>query len=144
VWSGRQIPVTGIWEPWAIDPKIGVRCPNYFLAGDTASQYQLEGTDTLEDVRWRLIWKDSRYMSGQTPAEEDEYFTPDLAIVIHAPTMRAVLPGQICPESGEWFAPHLNKTVTMVAGETMPGPDRGTTGSVTWYLKPHPQASGPR
>ncbi|WP_250537452.1 Imm71 family immunity protein, partial [Caballeronia sp. AZ10_KS36] len=47
VWSGRQIPVTGIWEPWSIDPKIGVRCPNYYLAGDIASQYQFEGTDTL-------------------------------------------------------------------------------------------------
>ncbi|WP_176061986.1 Imm72 family immunity protein, partial [Paraburkholderia phymatum] len=137
VWSGRQIPVTGIWEPWAINPKIGVRCPNYYLVGDTASQYQFEGTDTLEDVRWRLIWKDSRYASGQTPYEEDEYFAPDPSANLNAPIMRKASPGEVCPESGEWFAPNLNnKTFTMNAGEIMPGPELGSTGAVIWYLKP--------
>ncbi len=77
IWSGQTIPVTGIWEPWPIDPMAGVRCPNYYLAGDTASQYQMEGTDTFEDVRWRLIWKDSRYASGGIPAEEADYFLRD-------------------------------------------------------------------
>lgn len=140
VWSGRQIPVTGIWEPWAIDPKIGVRCPNYYLAGDTASQYQFEGTDTLEDVRWRLIWKDSRYTSGQTPYEEDEYFAPDYSAQLNAPIARKALPGEVCPESGEWFAPNLdNKTFRMKAGEIMPGPEISRLGSVIWYLKPRPQ-----
>lgn len=140
VWTGRQIPVTGIWEPWAIDPKIGVRCPNYYLAGDTASQYQFEGTDTLEDVRWRLIWKDSRYASGQIPSEEDDYFAPDPSANLHAPIMRQALPGEVCPESGEWFAPHLNnQTFRMKAGEIMPGPQYTQMGSVIWYLKRRPQ-----
>ncbi|WP_246174084.1 Imm72 family immunity protein [Paraburkholderia hayleyella] len=140
VWSGRQIPVTGIWEPWPVDPKIGVRCPNYYLVGDTASQYQFEGRDTLEDVRWRLIWKDSRYMSGGIPSEEDDYFAPDLSANLNAPVVRQARPGEVCPESGEWYAPHLNnKTFRMSAGEIMPGPELGSTGAVIWYLKLRPQ-----
>lgn len=141
VWSGRQIPVTGIWEPWPVDPKIGVRCPNYYLAGDTASQYQIEGTDTLEDVRWRLIWKDTRYASGGIPSEEDDYFAPDPSANLNAPVVRRARPGEVCPESGEWYAPHLNnKTFRMRAGEIMPGPELGTTGAVIWYLKPRPDS----
>jgi hypothetical protein len=54
----------------------GVRCPNYYLAGDTASQYPMEGTDTFEDVRWRLIWKDSRYASGGTAAPHQRPSAP--------------------------------------------------------------------
>lgn len=144
VWSGRQIPVTGIWEPWPLDPKNGVRCPNYYLAGDTASQYQMEGTDTLEDVRWRLIWKDTRYASGVIPSEEDEYFAAAPSTPAHVPITRKALPGQVCPESGEWFAPLLgNKTFTMNVGEIMPGPEYSAMGSVIWYLKPRPQSPGP-
>jgi len=143
VWSGRQIPVTGIWEPWAVDPKIGVRCPNYYLAGDTASQYQFEGADTLDDVRWRLIWKDTRYANGDIPSEEDDYFAPDPSANLHAPIIREARPGEVCPESGEWFAPHLNnKNLRMTAGEIMPGPELGPTGAVIWYLKPRPQTRG--
>jgi hypothetical protein len=143
VWSGRQIPVTGIWEPWPLDPKIGVRCPNYYLAGDTASQYQMEGTDTLEDVRWRLIWKDTRYANGSIPSEEDDYFALSLPVPVHAPIMRKALPSEVCPESGEWFAPILgNKTFRINVGEIMPGPEYSEMGSVIWYLKPRPQTSG--
>ncbi|SDB90272.1 Immunity protein 72 [Paraburkholderia lycopersici] len=141
VWSGREIPVTGIWEPWAIDPKIGVRCPNYYLAGDIASQYQIEGTDTLEDVRWRLIWKDLRYPSGQTPVEEDDYFAPAPSANLNAPVVRQARPGEVCPESGEWYAPHLNnRTFRMSTGEIMPGPEFASTGAVIWYLKPRPDS----
>lgn len=144
VWSGRQIPVTGIWEPWPVDPKNGVRCPNYYLAGDTASQYQMEGTDTLEDVRWRLIWKDTRYASGGIPSEEDDYFAPAPSAPVQAPITHKALPGQVCPENGEWFAPLLgNKTFTMNVGEIMPGPEYSAMGSVIWYLKPRPQTPGP-
>lgn len=144
VWSGRQIPVTGIWEPWPLDPKMGVRCPNYYLAGDTASQYQIEGTDTLEDVRWRLIWKDTRYVNGSIPSEEDDYFAPDPFTPVPVQIMRKALPGQPCPESGEWFAPLLgNTTFRINVGEIMPGPEYSEMGSVIWYLKPRPHTPGP-
>ncbi|HEV3104962.1 MAG TPA: Imm72 family immunity protein, partial [Trinickia sp.] len=115
-------------------PKAGVRCPNYFLAGDKASQYQMEGTDTFEDVRWRLIWKDSRYASGGIPAEEADYFLPEQAAV--ESRTRAAYPGDTCPETGEWFSNHLRKKVRVEAGTPMPGPELSPNGNmVIWYLK---------
>ncbi|MFM0136879.1 Imm72 family immunity protein, partial [Caballeronia grimmiae] len=134
IWSGQTIPVTGIWEPWPIDPSIGPRCPNYYLAGDTASQYQLEGTDTLEDVRWRLIWKDTRYADGTIPHEEQEYFAPPPPAVRNR-RMLTAYPGDVCPRSGEWFSHHLKRRINVQAGEPMPGPERGKTGAVIWYLE---------
>lgn len=134
VWSGRTIPVTGIWEPWPIDPSIGPRCPNYYLAGDIASQYQIEGTDALEDVRWRLIWKDSRYADGTIPYEEQEYFAPTPPVVRNR-RMLTARPGDICPKAGEWFSHHLNRRVNVQAGEPMPGPEISKTGAVIWYLE---------
>jgi hypothetical protein len=140
IWSGQTIPITGIWEPWFIDPKLAVGCPNYYLAGDTASQYQLEGTDTFEEVRWRLIWKDNRYADSRISIEEADYFLPEPVGV--APPTRAAYPGKICPETGEWFSNHLNRTVRVVAGQTMPGPELSANGSaVVWYLKLPDQAS---
>ncbi len=145
IWSGQTIPVTGIWEPWPIDPMAGVRCPNYYLAGDTASQYQMEGTDTFEDVRWRLIWKDSRYVSGGIPAEEADYFLPE-QVAVESRT-RVAYPGDTCPESGEWFSNHLHKKVRVQAGDPLPGPEFSLNGDrVIWYLKvqepvPEPEPS---
>ncbi|MGN6319220.1 Imm72 family immunity protein [Trinickia sp.] len=135
VWSGQTIPITGIWEPWSLDPNVGVRCPNYFLAGDTASQYQLEGTDALEDVRWRLIWKDTRYTSGGIPEEESAYFAPEqLAILgIRSRLARA---GTTCPESGDWYSPQLKKRQRVEHGDPMPGPETTRwNDDVIWYLR---------
>jgi hypothetical protein len=135
VWSGQAIPVTGIWEPWSLDPKVGVRCPNYFLVGDTASQYQFEGTDTLEDVRWRLIWKDTRYASRGIPREEADYFAPEQSAVLGGRS-RIAWAGTPCPESGEWYAPRLNQRQRVQAGEPMPGPETTLSGDwVVWYLR---------
>jgi len=129
-----MIPVTGIWEPWTIELEAKVRCPNYYLVGDTASQYQMEGSDTLEDVRWRLIWKDSRYASGDIPTEEADYFL-SVPEVVPSP-MLAAYPGDTCPISGEWFSNHLNQKVQVKAGESMPGPELSQAGNkVIWYLK---------
>jgi hypothetical protein len=135
VWSGGQIPVTGIWEPWAIDPNIGVRCPNYYLAGDTASRYQFEGTETFENVRWRLLWKDNRYVNGEIPAEEADYFGSQPTRIV-APVTRASYSGETCPQSGKWYSNHLNKTVYLQAGDVMPGPQYSPSGNlVAWYLR---------
>ncbi|MDR1995540.1 hypothetical protein [Azonexus sp.] len=52
-----------------------------------------------------------------------------------APTLSA-RPGAPCPRDGDWFAVHLGgKTVRMKAGEPMPGPERGPSGTVIWYFK---------
>jgi hypothetical protein len=135
VWSSQTIPVTGIWEPWSFDPKVGVRCPNYYLAGDTASQYQFEGTDTLEDVRWRLIWKDTRYASGGIPSEEADYFAPE-QLAVSGGRSRIAYAGTPCPESGEWSSPQLKTRQRLQAGEPMPGPETTRSGNgVVWYLR---------
>ena len=135
IWSGQTIPVTGIWEPWSLDPNVGVRCPNYFLAGDTASQYQLEGTDTLEDVRWRLIWKDTRYTSGGIPEEESEYFAPEQLAVLGVRS-RLARAGTTCPESGDWYSPQLKQRRRVEHGDPMPGPETTRwNDDVVWYLR---------
>lgn len=60
------------------------------------------------------------------------------ALVPSAPSGRSARPGDICPEAGDWYAIHLGgKTVRIEAGEVMPGPEYGSSGSaVVWYLKP--------
>jgi hypothetical protein len=135
VWTGQAIPVTGIWEPWPVDPGAGARCPNYYFSGDMASQYQMEGTDTFEDVRWRLIWKDDRYVNGEIPAEEADYFGSQ-PTRIAAPVKRVSYPGETCPQSGKWYSNHLNKTMHLQAGDVMPGPQYSPSGNlVAWYLR---------
>ncbi|ATE61638.1 PoNe immunity protein domain-containing protein [Thauera sinica] len=45
-------------------------------------------------------------------------------------------PGEPCPREGVWFAVHLRgKEIRMRQGETMPGPEIGPSGAVTWYFK---------
>jgi len=133
VWSAQTIPETGIWEPWPVDPSAGARCPNYYFAGDTASQYQMEGTDTFEDVRWRLIWKDNRYVNGEIPDEEADYFGSLPTSTV--PIKRASHPGDVCPQSGKWYSNHLHKTIYLQAGDVMPGPEYSPSGNlVSWYL----------
>jgi hypothetical protein len=133
-WSGQTLPTTGIWEPWPVDPTHGPRCPNYFLAGSIACQYPFEGSGTLENVRWRLIWKDTRYQSGSNsiPYEEEAYFAyrTDPA----EPHTRLAHPGEPCPESGQWYSPQLHRNQNINAGDPMPGPELNHMGSIIWYL----------
>lgn len=68
--SGNEIPVFGVYEPQTKDG-----CMNYLCAGGPAPLlYAGDGTDRILSVTWRLIWKDERYLDGQIPAEEAEYF----------------------------------------------------------------------
>jgi hypothetical protein len=51
-------------------------------------------------------------------------------------TMIRALPGQPCPEEGEWFSPFLkDKTMHVKLGETMPGPTFTQQGEVIWYKR---------
>lgn len=135
VWSGQEIPVTGIYEPWFIDG-VHVGCPNYFLAGQEAIEYQMEGTQDKEMVAWRLIWEDKRYLDGCIPPEEAHYLRepePDPALQVQTLSAK---PGEPCPKAGRWFAPHLQmKEVDMKLGEPMPAEVHGSTGGVTWYFR---------
>jgi hypothetical protein len=49
--------------------------------------------------------------------------------------MLKAMPGEPCPQSGEWFAPFLKKTVRVQQGEPMPGPELDQSrNTITWYL----------
>jgi len=122
--TGQKIPITGIWEPWAIDPhdsRVGPRCPNYYLAGNTASEYQFEGEKGKKDVFWRLIWEDDRYHDGKIPDEEKEYFTTPRPVPAGGGIPVRV--GTPCPESGRWFCVLYRYYEMVCAGDTMPEPD---------------------
>ncbi|MEB0014043.1 Imm72 family immunity protein [Glaciimonas sp. Gout2] len=147
IFTGGTIPTDGIWEPWFIMPifkntdpakmaaKVG--CPNYFLAGAVATEYQLEGTDTWEEVWWRLLWEDKRYLDGTIPAEEADYLKTRPPVAPQIFTDHKAYPGDVCPITGNWHAPHMQgKTVRLEAGNIMAGSKINAAGNaVTWYLK---------
>ncbi|WP_370870133.1 Imm72 family immunity protein [Variovorax boronicumulans] len=129
--SGEAIVLDGIYEPWFFTG--GVGCPNYLLKGQTAHQYQPEGSNDLVPVRWRLLWEDRRYIDGTVPAEEAHYV--DIAAEISS-SEHGVFSGDICPQTGNWRAPRLNNRQEHVEhGQPMPGPASTPTGSVVWYLQ---------
>nr|WP_236668433.1 Imm72 family immunity protein [Burkholderia sp. ISTR5] len=132
--SGEEIPIEGIWEPWFPADKVG--CPNYFLKGSVAHTYLLEGTNDEYDVRWRLLWEDTRYRDGSLPEEESTYFPKSVA-----KTSLRALPGETCPRTGRWQSPAVKDSVHVEAGEPMPGPQHASCGMVIWhYVDPQPQA----
>ncbi|MGN4069137.1 Imm72 family immunity protein [Burkholderia gladioli] len=134
VGSGEEIPIEGIWEPWFPTGKVG--CPNYFLKGSVAHTYLLEGTNDEYDVRWRLLWEDTRYRDGSIPEEESTYFPKSVA-----QTSLRALPGEACPRTGRWQSPAVKDSVHVEAGEPMPGPQHTSWGMVIWhYVDPQPQA----
>jgi len=135
VWSGKEIPIDGIWEPWLLNGKVG--CPNYFFAGAVATEYNLEGTTDWEMVRWRLLWQDKRYLDGSIPAEEENYFA--IPVPVQKPsTVISAMPGQPVPRAGRWVTTALleKRAWQMVAGEKLPTAERDKAGNlVIWYLK---------
>ncbi|MEB0164128.1 hypothetical protein QN360_14585, partial [Glaciimonas sp. CA11.2] len=52
-------------------------------------------------------------------------------------TDHKAFPGDVCPVTGNWHAPHMQgKTVRVEAGNIMPGSKINAAGNaVTWYLK---------
>jgi len=134
VWSGKEIPLDGIWEPWLLNGKVG--CPNYFFAGAVATEYNLEGTADWEMVRWRLLWQDKRYLDGRIPVEEEQYFAPP--VPVQKPrTVLSAQPGQPVPRAGRWVTTALleKRAWQMAAGEKLPTEERDKSGNlVIWYL----------
>lgn len=120
--TGEEIPVTGIYEPWFTEPKFKgsecgemsgkVGCPNYFLKGAIATDYNREATDIWEKVRWRLIWEDTRYAGGVIPDEESGYIftteSPQRTIVspeLDQTPRLSVEGGKSCLRTGYWTTP---------------------------------------
>ncbi len=150
--TGEEIPVTGIYEPWFIDPlftgsergdmsgKVG--CPNYFLKGAIATDYNREGTDIWEKVHWRLLWEDTRYAGGVIPDEEAGYIftteSPQPAIVPpeldQTPRIR-VEGGKSCLKTGYWSTPaRKNSRQYFKQGEIMPN-FQSEYGLVIWQFE---------
>lgn len=66
---------------------------------------------------------------------DPEKHTPSPAAAL--PSGLTAYPGDVCPETGEWYAIHLGGQKTYIeAGQTMPGPTRNPAGNlVVWYLQ---------
>lgn len=160
IWSGEEIPVTGIWEAWFIEEPVKagvlgglvdkltgkppaneepvftgkVGCPNYFLAGAIAFEYEMEVSDRKVEVAWRLLWEDTRYLDGTIPEEENNYFAT--ASTAPPPTVLTAYPGDPCPEAGEWYSVNWNdRKAVLQKGDPMPGPKHSATGAVIWHRK---------
>ncbi|WP_032867303.1 Imm72 family immunity protein [Acinetobacter sp. 1000160] len=138
--TGEEVTVTGIYEPWLpINGKVG--CPNYFLDGSRATDYQLEGTDEWVDVKWRLIWEDKRYLDGTIPEEEKTYIfdienigIKDTYCYASSPEKLSVRAGQICPKTGYWFTvAQENSRQYFKEGEILPE-IKSDWGEVYWQL----------
>ena len=52
-----------------------------------------------------------------------------------SPRMLHAQPGELCPQTGDWFSPFVKGTVHVRQGEPMPGPERTPLGAVTWHLR---------
>ena len=132
--SGKEIPIDGIYEPWFLFTSV-VGCPNYFLKGQIAHQYHPEGENELIDVRWRLIWQDTRYLNGAVPTEEAQYILSPLEDAAPKRYAQSAYAGDPCPQTGQWQAPRLQNRIELVErGQPMPGQKSTQTGTVIWYL----------
>ncbi len=138
--NGEEIIITGIYEPWLpITGKVG--CPNYFLEGTIATDYQLEGTDEWADVKWRLIWEDKRYLDGTIPEEEKAYIfdsenidIKDTYTYASSPEKLSIRAGQVCPKSGYWFTvAQENSRQYFKQGEVLPE-IKSDWGEVYWQF----------
>ncbi|WP_075168352.1 Imm72 family immunity protein [Acinetobacter indicus] len=139
--TGEEVYITGIYEPWLpINGKVG--CPNYFLEGTTATQYQLDGTDDWYDVKWRLIWEDNRYIDGTIPEEEKNYIFDIENIGKHANQPEtesneklSMAAGQVCPKAGYWYTTaKSNSRQYFKQGEIFPNYE-SDWGETIWYLE---------
>ncbi|WP_133645181.1 type VI immunity family protein [Paraburkholderia flava] len=63
-----------------------------------------------------------------TPERQPPAELPQRAVI-------RALPGQPCPQEGEWFSPLVKRRVHVKAGEPMPGPELTEQGMVIWYLR---------
>lgn len=131
--TGDKVPEDGIWEPVRDRRKrvlavivIGAPqyenngCFNYFVRGTIAPKISCESG--FERTRWRLLWKDDRYVDGVIP-DESEYFLTPKATKSELPDAvgAEVKTGEICPVSGLWTArDHDSAPIKVQAGSVMP------------------------
>lgn len=120
--SGDEIPVFGIYEPQTKDG-----CMNYLCVGGPAPLlWGGDGSGRQLSVSWLLIWKDERYIDGQIPAEEAEYFpivnsTKPPAVNFISDEVISAETGAVCPKSGIWAVlVDINGRASIAEGDRMP------------------------
>lgn len=86
-------------------------------------------------VRWRLLWRDTRYGDGRIPPEEAEYLIyREPAAEIKAPVERLRCEaGDPCPREGWWVSPASSGRQYFKQCETMPSGQAGW-GKTIWQL----------
>ena len=92
---------------------------------------------------WTLIWRDDRYENGADIPEEEALYFPEESVDAR-PKGASARPGETCPLTGMWYAPNMPGNHKFIKqGETMPGPENTSFGTVIWYWKqedPYPGA----
>ncbi|NUP88061.1 MAG: hypothetical protein HUU30_20265 [Burkholderiaceae bacterium] len=143
--SGDPVPEHGIW---VVEPDAAHRGQTYCMAYlvtwapalETISEQEYERNtlwsrtrdqtakndcDAIKDypVRWRLLWRDTRYSGGSVPAEEADYLT------YRPPT------GQPPAREGWWYAAvHSGTRRYFRQGETLPHIDNPMWASTLWQF----------
>ena len=131
VMSGDEVPALGIW---IVEPDAAHRGQTYCMAylrpwaaavmRVSEQEYEVntrwertddetyrKDSDKIKDypVRWRLLWRDTRYADRKIPPEEAEYLIyrePGAAAPPPAPAAQLRCEaGQPCPRAGWWTTP---------------------------------------
>ena len=84
---------------------------------------------------WTLIWRDDRYENGADIPEEEALYFPEESVDAR-PKGASARPGETCPLTGMWYALNMPGNHKFIKqGETMPGPENTSFGTVIWYWK---------
>lgn len=157
--TGKRIPCSGIWEPVEVTESKGfslfrgaptpkgpfpiIGCMNYLHEGSSAPKAKQEtARESLRNnVTWRLLWRDDRYIDGAIPAEESDYIfrmpeAPSTEQIAQGTSgndsMIVAETGQKAPISGRWLAEQdLHASITIAQGEPMP---KHQGHSIRWVL----------
>ena len=72
-------------------------------------------------MRWRLLWRDTRYEDGRIPPEEADYlvYREEDPKSMPAERLRR-LAGETCPRGGWWMTPAARERRHFEEGDTLP------------------------
>ena len=146
--SGECIPIDGIWELVLLHRASGkTDCLNYFVKGGVAPWIEdieheyIPGKQFTLPATWRLVWEDTRYLSGVIPDESEyladytSYETPPSVDTIQAvaPSSR-IEADKTCPQTGYWHTPaKQNSRALFKQGDVMPDFPDSSYGATIWY-----------
>ena len=108
---------------------------NRVLKPARAEKVSLAYGSIAGEVRFNARTADLWLRRFDDPASESTNTAP-LNKTYKPSDILTALPGQPCPETGEWFAHQLaDRKVFVEKGQPMPGPEFSATGQVIWHLR---------